>query len=208
MRRQSFISRLIPIITISVLVVVIAILVILIHKPAKEELVIDDTSNIVTEIRKISEFTSACYYKDVILKEKKANERISGKVVNSFSKKDDPILEDLLVIIASGNVRAGFDLSKIDSSDIVVTDSCLQITLPKAEILEAVVNPSGFDIFIEEGKWSHQQVTKVEDRAILQLKKDAINDGLLDKANELGVARLTELFKTFGYNQVIIKTRS
>lgn len=208
MRRSNFISRLIPIIALVVLVIVITIWVILRHKPAKEELTIDETANVVTEIRKISEFTSACYYKDVILTEKKASESISGKVVNSFSKKEKPLMEDLLVIIASGNVRAGFDLSKIDTSDIVVKDSCLEVTLPKAEILDVVVNPSDFDIFIEDGKWNHQQVTKVEDRAISKIKKDAINDGLLEKASNLGVAKLTELFKTFGYDQVIIKVRS
>lgn len=208
MRRSNFISRLIPIIALVVLVIVITIWVILRHKPAKEELTIDETANVVTEIRKISEFTSACYYKDIILTEKKASESISGKVVNSFSKKEKPLMEDLLVIIASGNVRAGFDLSKIDTSDIVVKDSCLEVTLPKAEILDVVVNPSDFDIFIEDGKWNHQQVTKVEDRAISKIKKDAINDGLLEKASNLGVAKLTELFKTFGYDQVIIKVRS
>jgi hypothetical protein len=162
---------------------------------------------VVTEIRKIAQFTSACYYEDVILKDKKANETLGGKVVNSFSKKDKPILEDEIVIVASGNVRAGFDLSKLSEKDIVIRDSVLEVTLPKAEIFEVIVNPSGFDVYIEDGTWSHEQVTKVENKAMNKIRKDAISDGLLEKATELGVTKLTELFKTFGYKEVVIHTK-
>ena len=205
--KQNNIIRYIPVLAIIVLVLVAAALLWLKLKPKDEGLKIDETANVVTEIRKIAQFTSACYYEDVILKDKKANETLGGKVVNSFSKKDKPILEDEIVIVASGNVRAGFDLSKLSEKDIVIRDSVLEVTLPKAEIFEVIVNPSGFDVYIEDGTWSHEQVTKVENKAMNKIRKDAINDGLLGKATELGVTKLTELFKTFGYKEVVIHTK-
>lgn len=205
--KQNNIIRYIPILALTVLVLVAAALLWLKLKPKDEGLKIDETANVVTEIRKIAQFTSACYYEDVILKDKKANESLGGKVVNSFSKKDKPILEDEIVIVASGNVRAGFDLSKLSEKDIVIRDSVLEVTLPKAEIFEVIVNPSGFDVYIEDGTWSHEQVTKVENKAMNKIRKDAINDGLLEKATELGVTKLTELFKTFGYKEVVIHTK-
>lgn len=205
--KQNSIIRYIPVLAIIVLVLVAATLLWLKLKPKDEGLKIDETANVVTEIRKIAQFTSACYYEDVILKDKKANESIGGKVVNSFSKKDKPILEDEIVIVASGNVRAGFDLSKLSKKDIVIRDSVLEVTLPKAEIFEVIVNPSGFDVYIEDGTWSHEQVTKVENKAMNKIRKDAISDGLLEKATELGVTKLTELFKTFGYKEVVIHTK-
>ena len=204
---QNNIIRYIPALAITALVLVAAALLWLKLKPKDEGLKIDETANVVTEIRKIAQFTSACYYEDIILKETKANESLGGKVVNTFSKKDKPILEDEIVIVASGNVRAGFDLSKLSEKDIVIRDSILEVTLPKAKIFEVIVNPSDFDIYIEDGTWSHEQVTKVENKAMNKIRKDAINDGLLDKATELGVAKLTELFKTFGYKEVVIHTR-
>jgi hypothetical protein len=205
--KQNNIIRYIPILALTVLVLVAAALLWLKLKPKDEGLKIDETANVVTEIRKIAQFTSACYYEDVILKDKKANETLGGKVVNSFSKKDKPILEDEIVIVASGNVRAGFDLSKLSEKDIVIRDSVLEVTLPKAEIFEVIVNPSGFDVYIEDGTWSHEQVTKVENKAMNKIRKDAISDGLLEKATELGVTKLTELFKTFGYKEVVIHTK-
>lgn len=204
---QNNIIRYIPALAITALVLVAAALLWLKLKPKDEGLKIDETANVVTEIRKIAQFTSACYYEDIILKETKANESLGGKVVNTFSKKDKPILEDEIVIVASGTVRAGFDLSKLSEKDIVIHDSILEVTLPKARIFEVIVNPSGFDVYIEDGTWSHEQVTKVENKAMNKIRKDAINDGLLDKATELGVAKLTELFKTFGYKEVVIHTR-
>jgi hypothetical protein len=205
--KQNNIIRYIPVLAVTVLVLVAAALLWLKLKPKDEGLKIDETANVVTEIRKIAQFTSACYYEDVILKDKKANETLGGKVVNSFSKKDKPILEDEIVIVASGNVRAGFDLSKLSEKDIVIRDSVLEVTLPKAEIFEVIVNPSGFDVYIEDGTWSHEQVTKVENKAMNKIRKDAISDGLLEKATELGVTKLTELFKTFGYKEVVIHTK-
>ena len=205
--KQNNIIRYIPALAVTVLVLVAAALLWLKLKPKDEGLKIDETANVVTEIRKIAQFTSACYYEDVILKDKKANETLGGKVVNSFSKKDKPILEDEIVIVASGNVRAGFDLSKLSEKDIVIRDSLLEVTLPKAEIFEVIVNPSGFDVYIEDGTWSHEQVTKVENKAMNKIRKDAISDGLLEKATELGVTKLTELFKTFGYKEVVIHTK-
>ena len=204
--KQNNIIRYIPVLAVTVLVLVAAALLWLKLKPKDEGLKIDETANVVTEIRKIAQFTSACYYEDVILKDKKANETLGGKVVNSFSKKDKPILEDEIVIVASGNVRAGFDLSKLSEKDIVIRDSVLEVTLPKAEIFEVIVNPSGFDVYIEDGTWSHEQVTKVENKAMNKIRKDAINDGLLDKASELGIQKLSELFKSFGFSQVLITT--
>lgn len=208
MKESKFsLYRFMPTIALVVLGAVIAAIAYLHFRPKEEVLEIDKTANVVTEIRKIAELTTACYYEDVILKDKKPSETIGGKVVNSISKNEKPILEDHIVIVASGNVRAGFNLAKLTPKDVVAEDTVLTVTLPKAEILEVIVNPSDYDIYIEDGRWSHEQVTKVEDQARAQIRQDAIADGLLQHAEELGISKLTELFKTYGFKKVIIKTK-
>lgn len=204
---RSILGRLVPLAAFVVLLVAVVVLVWLRLKPKDETLKIDDTPNVVAEIRKIAEFTTACYYEDVILKDKKPSESIPGKVVNAFGSKDKPIMEDHIVMVASGNVRAGFDLSKLQEKDVVINDSVLEITLPKARVLEVIVNPTDFDIYIEDGDWSHAQVTKVEQKAMEKIKQDALKDGLLQKATELGVRRLTDLFETFGFKKVVVRVR-
>lgn len=39
-----------------------------------------------------------------------------------------------------------------------------------------------------------------------QIRKDTIKDRLLGKATELGMARLTEQFKIFGFKEVVTHT--
>ena len=168
-----------------------------------EELKIDKTANVVTEIKKISEFTSACFYEEIILTEKKASDNVTNKVTGFFGKKE-AVCKDEIVIIANGKVRAGFNLQNLKDENIVVKGDTLSINLPKVEIFDVIVNPSDFDIYIEEGKWSQDQVTKIENKAIERVKADAVKDGIMKKAEESGIKKLTEIFKTFGFSEVNI----
>lgn len=172
--------------------------------PQKDtELKIDKTANVVTEIKKISEFTTACFYEEIVLQESKASDNVTNKVAGFFGKKE-AICSDEIVIIANGKVRAGFNLKNLKDEDIVVKDSVLSINLPKAEIFDVIVNPSDFDVYIEDGTWSQDQVTKIENKAIERIKADAVKDGIMKKAEESGIKKLTEIFKTFGFSEVNI----
>ena len=56
--------------------------------------------------------------------------------------------EDRLIMIASGTCYAGTDLSQLKQEDIKIIDSStVEISIPKAKILESIINPSGFKIF-------------------------------------------------------------
>lgn len=175
----------------------------------EKQLTIDQTANVVTEIKKISEFTSACFYEEIVLKDAKASETAKGKAVNAvaglFQKdKSKAVSKDELIIVANGKVRAGFNLSKLTDEDVVINDSVLTVNLPKAEIFDVIVNPSDFDIYIEEGKWSHEQVVVVENKAKAKIEADAKKEDILKKATESGVKKLTELFRSFGYKDVVV----
>ena len=113
-------------------------------------------------------------------------------------------MSDQLVIVANGTVRAGFRLDQLDDDKITITGDTLSLILPKAEIFDVIVNPSDFDIYIEDGTWVHEKVVEVENRAIDQVKNDAIKEGILEKATETGIKRLTEMFKAFGFSEVMI----
>ena len=162
----------------------------------------DATANVVTEMKKISEFTSACFYEEIVLQEKKTNNladnAVGNKIAGLMGKKGG-LVNDELVIVASGKVRAGFRLNNLDANHVSIIGDTLTVDLPKAEIFDVIVNPSGFDIYIEDGTWDHEQVTTVENKAVRQIKADAERDGILDKATKSGVKKLTEMFKTFGF---------
>ncbi len=178
----------------------------------EKQLTIDQTANVVAEIKKISEFTSACFYEEIVLKDAKASETTKGKAVNAvtglFQKdKSKAVAKDELIIVANGKVRAGFNLSKLTDEDVIVKDSVLTVYLPKAEIFDVIVNPSDFDIYIEEGKWSHDQVVTVENKAKAKIEADAKKENILKKATDSGVKKLTELFRSFGYKDVVVNIK-
>lgn len=186
------------------------------------ELKIDDTANVVEKIKKISEFTTACYYAEFVLKDEK-NEisklaslknqmnsskatRIAANIVNPLAASqlnnasDSTLCE--IVILSKGTVRAGYDLSKIGANDLKIANDTITINIPAPEVFDVILNPSDYEFFIQEGKWSHEEITSIQSTAKERLLNDALNAGILDKAESFGKDRIQGLFKTFGFNVV------
>ena len=93
------------------------------------ELKIENTANVVEKIKEISEFTTACYYEEAVLKDSKVEKNESG-----FLGLIDMETSKEIVIIAKGKVRAGFDLSKVTEDKINIKNDTIGITLPELEI--------------------------------------------------------------------------
>ena len=163
---------------------------------------LEKTANMVKEIRNISEFTSACYDEELVLTEVKNSENAVNKVAGWFGKND--VSKDEIVLIAHGKARAGFDLSKVAEDAVSVSGDTLKMTLPEAEIFDIIVNPSDYEVYVEDGKWSHEQVTTLQASARNHIKEDALSYGILEQADKIGRERLTDLFKTFGFQSVIL----
>lgn len=159
----------------------------------RKPLAIEKTANVVEEVKKIGEFTTACYYEEVAL-----HEKYSKRSALVFSSNNE------IILIGKGRVRAGFDLSKIGENDLIVRDDTLRIALPQPEIFDIIMNPSDFATEYEKGTWSHELLKPVKVRAKTKLEQNAIKYGILQKAEENGLKRLEALFMTFGFNAVIL----
>lgn len=147
---------------------------------------VEDTPNVVENIRNIAELCTACYYEEIILSE-------------PINKKDS------ILIIAKGTVRAGFNLKDLGDDKITVQgDTALRLCLPKAQILDVIANYSDMELF-EGGENKDEALLK---RSVIDVKKriknDAMKDKILDKATESGKKQLTELFKAFGFKEVYV----
>ena len=145
---------------------------------------IEDTPNVIENIRNISELTTACYYEEIIQSE-------------PINKKDS------VIIVANGTVRAGFNLKGLEEGRITVQgDSLLKISLPKAEIYDVIINPDNYRFLEGEDKKTEDVVNRALEKAEKRIVKDAKKDGILDKATESGKKQLTEMFKAFGFKEV------
>ena len=161
---------------------------------------IADTANVIEEVKKISEFTTASYYEEFVINEKKLVPR-TVDVMKLFTHEADSI-ENEIVLLVKGKVRAGFNLNKITATDITISNDTISIQMPSPEIFDVIINPSDYEVFIETGKWSHEEIQAFQLEAKELLLKNATENNILDKATSIGKERISTLFKTFGFNVV------
>ena len=190
----------------------------------RKPLTIEKTANVVEEVKKIGEFTTACYYEEMALQDRytdtaeflgrnadKLADKALKKVGLGFMQKTADKAsasvtnrKNEIILIGKGRVRAGFDLAKIGEDDLNVHGDTLELALPQPEVFDIIMNPSDFTTEYEKGTWSHELLKPVKERAKVELEQNAIDYGILTKAEENGLKRLEALFKAFGFNSVVI----
>ncbi len=69
------------------------------------------------------------------------------------------------------------------------------------------MNPSDFTTEYEKGTWSHELTKPLKECAKQQLEQNALDYGILKKAEESGLKRLTALFQTFGFGTVKLSVK-
>ena len=167
----------------------------------KRSLTIDDTPVIVTKIRSLGELTTACYYDEMVLSRTKQN-AFSSSALGSLAEGLGKDVDDHLVLIAKGTVRAGVDLMDMTEEDIRFVGDTAYIRLPAPQYLDVIVNPSDFEVFAETGKWSHEEVTGLQDTARKRLLMGADHYGLKSKAYVGAMDAVTELLAASGYTYI------
>ena len=140
----------------------------------------------VTEVKNIGEFCTANYREETVIAYKRQKKH--GK--------------DEIAIIVRGTVRAGFDLSQMETE--MLNDSSIIVTLPPVKILDVVSNPSDFETFEEKGEWSHKETTEFKNTARERILKHAIEDNILQFAENAGKEQLSNLFMLLGIKNVSV----
>ena len=173
-----------------------------IKRTEKQGLTIDDTPVIVTKIQTLGELTTACYYDEMVLTGSKKNSFSSsplGSLARDGFGKD---VDDHLVIIAKGTVRAGVNLLEMSEEDIHFSGDTVIVRLPFPQYLDVIVNPSDFEVFAESGKWAHEEVTGLQESARKRLIMEADHYGLKTKAYEGAMEAVTDLLVASGYTYI------
>ncbi len=117
-----------------------------------------------------------------------------------------PVTGKRIVIIGKGRVVAGVDLKKLNERSISVEGDSVFLTLPPAEITDAIMNPSDFEIFSETGEWSNEAVTAVKIKARNKMIERALERGILSKANTRSIALLENFLRGLGFKKVSVYT--
>ena len=168
----------------------------------KRAVIIENTAIITTSIRTLGELTTACFYDEIVLNAAKTN-AISATPLGTIARDGfGRDIDDHLVIVARGTVRAGIDLQKMTPEDVRFSGDTVVLRLPYPEYLDIIVNPSHFDIFAESGKWTQQQVSGLQDTARERLIREADTAGLKSLAYEGAMDAVTVLLTACGYSLI------
>jgi len=118
----------------------------------------------------------------------------------------DWLIGDRLIFVAHGEVIAGIDLNKLNPEDLEVKNGVLYVTLPDVEIfITAIDNEQSYVYERDTGLFTHGEVdleTEARRVAEREIERSAIEDGILDMAEQNAINFLYRLFRDLGYPEV------
>lgn len=115
---------------------------------------------------------------------------------------------DKILLIAHGQVIAGFDLSRLLASDIEVNGKILKIVLPPPQILVTKLDNKETRVYdrtrglLSSGDKDLESKTRLA--AEKEITKSACAGNILEEAAKNARSQLSTLFKTAGFTTVVI----
>ena len=172
-----------------------------IFKP--KPVLIENTPVLIKEIRELTQLITVTSFDEVVVDSVKPStdilNAITGIAINPLAP-----AKDRIVIIARGSVQAGTNLRYLSENDIVVVEDSVTLKLPQAEILEVIVNPSGFSTFSETGVWSPDAVNLVKAKAKRVMEYRAVQKNILQMAETRSRMLMENFLRSAGFKKVTI----
>ena len=135
------------------------------------------------------------------------------KIIEAGKEEKNPFVDflfgDKLLLIAHGQVIAGFDLSKISEKDVDVTGATIRITLPPPQILITSLDNTQTKVYDKRQGLLSNRGKDLESDARIAAEKEittsACKDNILSEASKNAEKQLTSLFKTLGFTTVLVE---
>jgi hypothetical protein len=114
---------------------------------------------------------------------------------------------DRMLFVAHGIVIAGIDMNKILPEDLQLSNGVLNVRLPSAEILVATIDNQKSYVYDRDTgiltKPNQELETLARQAAEEEIRKAALEDGILEQAERNAEAFLLKFFNALGYDAVI-----
>lgn len=130
-----------------------------------------------------------------------------GTVTQSYKVLPDALAGDEITFLATGDVIAGLDLSRLQPQDVWRSpDGAINLRLPPPEILVSRVdNDHSRVINRETGMLRRSDVdleTRARQHAETNIRAEAVKKGILPLASENGEKKLADLLRTLGFERI------
>jgi hypothetical protein len=175
-----------------------------IFKP--KAVVIDETPVLIKEIRSIGQIVTATAYDEVVA-DSVVTTNVS-RAINSINAVSPfpliPVAEKRIVIIAKGKVLAGTDLNLLTDESLRISTDTVWLQLPRAKIIDAIMNPSDFETFEEKGAWTNEEVTAVKLKARQKMIDRALDQNIINTASAKAKTVMENFLRAAGFKTVIV----
>lgn len=170
----------------------------LIFKESTGSLINTDRASVIKEMRALQRLETASFTIEKIID--------GGTTGNNIFQQF--LFGDKILLIAHGQVIAGFDLSQISDSDIEVNGTSLSITLPKPQILVSTLDNTQTKVYDRQKGLLNPGEKDLESRARQaaeeSIRKAACDGGILTQASDNARKQLTSLFAALGFTQISV----
>ena len=171
--------------------------------PASSVTVVRPTPSVLRAIRDLSRLESAEYHMERVVDLSEKQSRFFGLIQ----------AEDAILLVASGDVIAGVDLSKLGEADVVVDaeKKRARIVLPPPEILSSrldnertYVHTRKTDVLASRKESLESRARQEAERSIVDAAKEA---GILERAKQNARRTVEMLVRALGYAEVEVEFR-
>lgn len=153
------------------------------------------------ELRALGRLESAQYVMQVVIDLEREPDNIWQQAFGT----------DQLLLIAEGQVVAGFDLTKINEDDVVVQDKSVSLTLPPPELLYFGVDEDQTYVYERKTGFLTKPDKTLETEARRRAQAEVVNWALehqvFEKAEEFGIFYLDSFLRSLGFTEVNIEVR-
>lgn len=164
---------------------------------------IEETPVVIKEIISLAQLITITYADEIVMTQTKKGNGFPSLVTTGAGVIMVPAT-DKLVIIGRGKAIAGMDLRSVAENDIHAVGDSISLRLPPAQILNTIINPSGYEIFIEQGKWEENQIIRLKQLIKKELLQRAIDQNVLKLSETRAINIFENLLLNMGYQKVYI----
>lgn len=160
-----------------------------------------DRAAVITQIQSLSKLETASFTIDKII-----------EAGTDYNKLNQLLFGDKLLLVAHGEVIAGYDLSKMKPQDFSGTGRSVTITLPAPEIFSVTLDNEQTRVFDrDQGLFTKGQLNleaEARQQAEQSIRQAACDGHILETAEKNAKVQLETIFKAAGFTSITIVPES
>lgn len=191
-------STIIKILAVLLVFVVLSLSVQRLTKPRSSYVVSLSSQTVIKQVQSLNRLETASFTIEKVI-----------DVGTTGGKLKEFLYGDRILLIAHGTVIAGFDLSEVGPEDINVRGTTLTLMMPEPKILVAKLDSDQTRVYDRRQglltKGDENLETEARSEAEKVIKDAACKGGILNEASKNARNQLTTLFKSLGFETVILE---